>query len=288
MPVTVIIPAHNESSVIVDCLRTLTDGAREGELEVIVVCNGCTDDTADRARSVGSPVKVIETDVPSKCNALNLGDDAARYFPRFYVDADVCLPLESVRQVGAVLEDGLYLAAAPRMEVDLRQRGWSVRAYYHVWLSLPYCRDAMIGSGVYALSEAGRKRFGRFPETKADDTFVRLLFTPAERSTVDGCTFTVAPPTTLGSVVKIKARSHFGTRELRQQYPGLFRNESSHKRALASMLAKRPSIWPELTVYGYVKVMTRLRSYWKRHFGDQTKWERDETTRVAIVPAPGR
>src|SRR4030095_14237372 len=80
---------HDEATLIEGCLRDLTAGAPPGELEVIVVCNGCTDDTEARARAFGDPVRVISTETASKALALNLGDEAARGFPRFYVHADL-------------------------------------------------------------------------------------------------------------------------------------------------------------------------------------------------------
>ena len=66
------------------CLAAITGGARPGELQVIVVCNGCDDDTAERARRHGEPVSVVETEVASKHVALNLGvelplNDKARH-----------------------------------------------------------------------------------------------------------------------------------------------------------------------------------------------------------------
>jgi glycosyltransferase involved in cell wall biosynthesis len=280
MPATVIIPAHQESSVITRCLHTLTDGARDGELDVIVVCNACTDDTADLARRFAPVVKVIETEVPSKSNALNLGDEAAHGFPRFYVDADVLLPLEALRAVAPLLEQGQCLAAAPRINVDTTGCGWGVRAFYRMWLSLPYFCENMIGSGVYALSEKGRQRFGKFPDTKADDTYIRLLFTRAERKVVEGCAFTVMAPKTLRELIRIKARSHFGTQELKAQYPTLFKREvRSHKSVLFERAVTSPGSWPDLVLYVYVKALTRIRSFWKMHFGDRQKWERDETSR---------
>ena len=60
----------------------MTENAEPGEMEIIVVCNGCKDDTADVARAFGDPVKVVETEIPSKIKALNLGDEAATCFPR--------------------------------------------------------------------------------------------------------------------------------------------------------------------------------------------------------------
>lgn len=69
----IIIPAHNEAAVIGQTLKGLLRQVGEGD-EVIVVCNGCSDDTAGVARRFEPRVTVLETDVPSKTNALNLGD----------------------------------------------------------------------------------------------------------------------------------------------------------------------------------------------------------------------
>ncbi len=189
--ISVIVPAHNESSGIDRCLDVLLEGCAEGELQVVVVCNGCDDDTAAIARRYGAPVEVVETPVASKAAALRLGDEAAQGFPRFYLDADVELPLESLRRVADVLRDGPWLAAAPCLRVDLSGRRWAIRAYYAIWTRLPYHASGMIGSGVYALSEAGRSRFETFPDLISDDGFVRLQFSPEERTSVPNSEFTI-------------------------------------------------------------------------------------------------
>jgi glycosyltransferase involved in cell wall biosynthesis len=277
--VSIIIPAHNESAVIGRCLRSILDGAAPDELEIIVVCNGCKDDTAAIARSFGPCVRVIETDVPSKANALNLGDRAATAFPRFFVDADIVLPIDSIRQTTAVLRGGSVLAAAPMMRVDTSRCAWAVRAFYQVWLSLPYARQGMIGSGVYAVSEAGRRRFDQFPKITADDAFVRLQFSAEERQTVESCHFTITPPQTLSALVAIKTRSHFGNLELRTLYPQVERNENAAHGGPLARLAVNPLNWPRLAAYLYVKVATRRRSRARLRRGDHNRWERDDTSR---------
>ena len=70
--ISIVVPARNESPVIARTLKAMTNGAAPGEIDLIVVCNGCTDDTATVARSFGPPVRVIETEVGGKANALNL------------------------------------------------------------------------------------------------------------------------------------------------------------------------------------------------------------------------
>src|ERR1051325_6388342 len=86
---SIIIAAHNEGPVIEKTLRSILANALDRPLQVIVVANGCSDDTAARARAVGVPIEVIETPLGNKVNALNLGDRAAKYFPRAFMDADV-------------------------------------------------------------------------------------------------------------------------------------------------------------------------------------------------------
>ena len=48
--VSIVIPAHNEERVLPRLLAGLTDSARPGEFDVVVVANRCTDATADGAR----------------------------------------------------------------------------------------------------------------------------------------------------------------------------------------------------------------------------------------------
>ena len=96
---SVVIPAHNEDAVIERCLDALFTGIAAEELDVIVVCNGCTDDTAERARQLPYPVRVLELERAHKPAALRAGDAAALVLPRLYLDADVVLPGESARRV---------------------------------------------------------------------------------------------------------------------------------------------------------------------------------------------
>src|SRR5690349_17015586 len=98
-PASVVIPAHNEGTVIERCLDALFGGIDPAALDVVVACNGCVDDTAQRARLSGHPVRVLELGQASKAAALRAGDEAARYFPRLYLDADVVLAGPSALRV---------------------------------------------------------------------------------------------------------------------------------------------------------------------------------------------
>ena len=279
---TVIIPAHNEASVILRCLKSVRDAWAGAMPETIVVANNCSDNTAQIARDFDPNVTAIETPIGSKVHALNLGDEAATGYPRFYLDADIVLEKGSLETLCQELERPGVLAVAPLIDVDLTDRSWPVRAYYNVWLQLPYCRSGMIGSGIYGVSEEGRQRFDTFPKITADDAFVRLQFKPAERKTVESCRFTVTPPKTLTSIIDIKTRSHYGNEELRQQFPELWNNEEVNHGSPLRRLAMNPLWWPSLAVYLYVKVATRKRVRQRFERGEVHKWERDESSREAV------
>jgi len=189
----VIIPAHNESSVITRCLDALAATAGSEELEVVVVCNGCTDDTAVVSRDHPIAPVVIETEVPSKSNALNLGDAAATSFPRMYLDADIELLPGSLEATFAALRDGVH-ASAPKPVFSTGSSSLPVRMFYAAWRHVPYFNDSMIGSGVYAMDREGRSRFDAFPPIIADDGYVRLLFAEQERRAVGTGGFVVKAP----------------------------------------------------------------------------------------------
>jgi GT2 family glycosyltransferase len=108
----VIIPAYNEAAVIARTLMPLSQASVDGLFEVIVVCNGCTDRTADVARSVPG-VQVVELVQGSKPAALNAGDEAATLWPRLYLDADIEICATAVLAVLDRLSEGDVLAARP-------------------------------------------------------------------------------------------------------------------------------------------------------------------------------
>jgi glycosyltransferase involved in cell wall biosynthesis len=277
----VVVPAHDEERVIARCLEALLRDARPGELEIVVVCNGCTDRTADVAREFGDAVRVLETPTGSKILALNMGDAAATAFPRIYQDADVVLTTDGVRRIAAVLRDGPALAAAPSMDMDLSAASWPVRAYYDVWARLPYTREGMIGVGTYALSREGRARFDEFPDVVADDGYVRMLFTADERVKVDGARVRVTAPAELADLIRIKTRSRLGGYELRTRFPDLVRREQAGKSyggALGVVVA-RPWLWVRALAYLWVNVAARLRAGRQLRSGEAYVWERDRSSR---------
>jgi glycosyltransferase involved in cell wall biosynthesis len=277
---SIVIPACNEESVISRTLKAMTDGANSGELEIVVICNGCTDRTAAIARSFGHGVRVVETKLAGKAHALNLGDEATSSFPRIYSDADVILPLHVIRCLSNRLATGDVLAVAPTSRVDLTGCSWSVRAYYAIRALLPSGREGIGGSGVYAVSEAGRRRFCEFPKVTADDGFVRIQFSAAERETLASVSSIVFAPRALKDLIITKTRSQYGSLELAKLFPELWKNKGEDNNMALAKLFKYPRLWPKLIVYCLVTITAKRRARNRLHRGNFI-WQRDETSRVA-------
>jgi len=280
MSIAVIIPAHNEALVIGRCLEALRTGTGPSDLEIVVVCNGCNDDTAERARTADSGIRVVETSVASKAHALNAGEAMVKGFPRFYVDADVVITADAIRSIASRLDDDV-LAASPTMEMDLSRSSWPVRAYYRIWTGLPYVREGMMGVGVYALSEEGRRRFDEFPDVISDDGYVRMLFGPTERSRVDDAKVRVTAPRRFDDLLRIKSRSRLGLYQLHTRYAGISSREQRSKsyRGAAGTVALRPWLWPHAAVYLAVQLATRRRARRQLASLDSYVWERDRSSR---------
>ena len=276
---SVVIPAHQEERTIGRCLEALAPLVETGSVEVVVVVNGSTDGTARTARA-HTGVRVLETPVPSKAHALNLGDTAVTTFPRVYLDADVLVAPAGLQRLAAVLDGPEPRVGSVALDVDLTDCSWPVRYFYDIFLRLPYARAQLIGLGLYAFSRAGRSRFTTFPDHTADDLFVDRLFTSAERVVLADHRFTVKAPRSTSSLLAVRTRVHFGNDELADAAPADERFASSASgsaRALAAVVVEEPRLLPRALVYIAITLVARRRASVRRRSGRRI-WDRDEST----------
>lgn len=277
MVCSVLIPAHNEASVVGRALEALINVNHLSPDCIVVVCNGGSDKTPEIAASYG--VKIIETEIPSKTNALNLGDSQLLDYPRIYLDADIILNEGAINSIIDYLEMGDKLACSPKPVMDLSNSNWFVRTYYDIWLSLPYCREGMIGAGCFALSKKGRERFEKFPDVIADDGYIRALFKVSERGMVAGAIATVTAPKDLRWLLKIKVRSRLGQMQLAKRFPELIENEEKNYSGALKSLLYKPYTWHKLLVYLYVVVVSKIMAKRKISTMNDYIWEKDESSR---------
>lgn len=270
---SIVIPAHNEESVLQRCLDELLASTASEELDVIVVANGCTDGTAAIARRHG--VRVIETPVPGKANALRLGDAACTTFPRVYLDADVVLSTDSVRAlVEAAARPGV-LACAPAPEWDLAGAGPVAKRIHRVHDLLMAGHRALAGTGVYVLSPDGHSRVFPLPDVIADDEWVHRSFTGRERAVVPGARSVVRPPRTVREHLRRRVRVRSGNRQL----TALGRPAATRVGAgeLGALLVRR-AVSP-VDVACYLSVLLLDRALTRAH-GSRVGWATDGSSRV--------
>ncbi|WP_066942295.1 glycosyltransferase [Microtetraspora fusca] len=282
--ISVVIPAHNEARVIGRLLDALLRDARHGEFDVVVVANGCTDDTADVAErhAGGDPhVRVLTTPVASKREALRLGDAAARGFPRLYVDADVTLDTAAARALATRLTGpGAPLAAAPERRLALAGRPWTVRAYYEVWSRLPQVRNGLFARGAIGVNREGNDRIRALPLVMADDLAASLAFRDAERAILSGVWAVIHPPRTFADLLRRRIRAATGVGELERVAGAGAPSARTAPRDLVAVAAREPRLLPAVALFVAVAVLARFGARAPLRAGDFDTWLRDESSRT--------
>ncbi|GLZ41370.1 glycosyltransferase [Actinokineospora sp. NBRC 105648] len=261
--IDVVVPARDEGALIGACLRSVSaPGVR-----VVVVADGCSDDTAERAAEAGA--EVVETAARGKAAALNTGlsrcrDGAAVVF----LDADTVLTPGTTEALARVLDTPRPLLAAPR-PLLVRPTGRLGRDFAAVWTRLPGVEGDVIGAGCYAVSAAGRERWSEFPPIVADDAFVRTLFAPDERVVVREGAFLLVLPEGR-ELVDVVRRWRSGNAAL-ETSPSVDRTGNLR------VVARRPGLWPHLPGFAAVLAAGKLRS--------TTGWARASRLREVGRPA---
>lgn len=271
-PLSVIVPANNEAGWIDACLAAVagSEGARG---EVIVVANGCTDDTAGRARGhqaalarAGFALTVLELPALGKPGALNAGDRAARFPARAWLDADVLVSPPLLAQIAEALDTG-----APRLASGSPQvapaRNPVTRAYARFWTRLPFVTEGCPAFGLYAVNAAGRARWEDFPQVISDDTFVRLSFAPHERVRVPA-TYSWPMVEGFAPLVRVRRRQDRGVEEIARLYPRMRENDAIPRPSKGWLL--RRLLEDPAAFLTYAAVTLAVRAGW----GAQSGWVR--------------
>ena len=275
---SVIIPAHNEAATIGRNLRALRDGTREGDLDVVVVCNGCTDHTAEVARRADPHARVIEIEQPSKAEAVRVGNTATDVFPRVHLDADIELNGRAVMQLLEPITRDHVLATAPGRDVPRAGCSRWVQWYYDVWESLPQVETGIFGRGVVVLSEEAQARVTALPRMMSDDLGMSDSFSGEERRVVPAAVAVVHPPRTVRDLVRRRIRITTGNAQAERL--GVRRPASrTSVRTLLALSVGRPGLALRLPVFVGVHVAARLGARRALRSGDFTTWHRDESSR---------
>jgi glycosyltransferase involved in cell wall biosynthesis len=264
-PFYVFIPANNEGGYIAACLDALLVQQTSAPVTVIVAANGCSDDTVEKAlaktaafEARGWTLRCLDLERGGKTYALN---EAETLLPdagvaRAYLDADVLCDPNLIEEIRRALDTDQPRYATGTLRVA-RARTWVTRAYAAIWTRLPFVQDGVVGAGFFAVNGPGRARWGRFPDIIADDTFVRLQFSPDERletparyhwPMVEG----------LRALIRVRRRQNAGADEVARRFPDLMRNEGKSPLGVAGFARLLRDLPLQLMIYLTVHVAVRL------------------------------
>ncbi|MGA5700466.1 bifunctional polysaccharide deacetylase/glycosyltransferase family 2 protein [Peterkaempfera bronchialis] len=181
-PVTVLVPAYNEQECIANTVRSLAES--DHPIEVIVIDDGSSDDTADIVEALALPwVRVIRQANAGKAAALNTGLAHASHDLVVMMDGDTVFEPSTVRELVQPFGDPGVGAVAGNAKVGNRDTligawqhieyvmGFNLdRRMYDVLGCMPTIPGAVGAFRRSALVEAG----GMSDDTLAEDTDVTM------------------------------------------------------------------------------------------------------------------
>ncbi len=283
--ISVIVPAHNEARSIgrlLDALVGAPDStAVASGLDVVVVCNGCSDDTAAVAARYGhgDDLRVVQIPVPSKIEALRTGNAHARHPTRAFVDADVVIDHAGLVAMQQAMERTGALAAGPTRLLDRQGVSLPVRWYYDIWEELPQVAEGLFGRGVVMVSAEGLGRLDLSADLLSDDLAMSEAFAPSQRVVVGAATVTIRPPKTLADLLRRRIRVALGNAQADQ----LGVRTEAARTSISDVLrpaVRHPRLAPKVPVFLAVTVLARVAARRQRASGAPAGWLRDESSRT--------
>lgn len=271
---SIVVPAYNEASVIKNTLESVSNGTQPNEFDIIVICNGCKDNTAKVARETAPHARVFELTKASKTNALNKGIQLATAYPVIFLDADIQTTAQAIRNLVHHLNWSGKALGYGAAQFNTGDSNYLVRSFYQAWLQNPYFDKHKMG-GFFAISKTGIDQLGEIPEVTNDDEYVRRKLL-SDSVWVKTAPYLIEAPRNLKNLVQVRSRVYRGNKGLKNGNIKLKKN--SNARVFLMRLLKSPSLWPGACVFFSVAIIAHLRN---RFCTQQPTWEQDKSARQA-------
>ena len=161
--VSVIVPAHNEEKYVKRCIDSIKESASEynGEIEIIIVCNRCTDNTEQIAKENGA--KVILNDDRCIAKVRNAGIKNASGDIIITIDCDNRMTKGTISEICDKLSCDKYIGGGAPIRFE--------RYSFPLWCNDIMCRISFKLTGLYCgIFWAKKQTFdeiGGFVEKKA-------------------------------------------------------------------------------------------------------------------------
>lgn len=139
--VSVIVPAHNEEKYVKRCIESIKKSAThfKGNVEIIVVCNRCTDRTEEIA--LENSAHVVKNEDRCIARVRNAGIKAARGKVILTMDCDNRMTPGTIQEVYAKLKSGEYIGGGAPMRFE--------RYSFPLFLNDMMCRMGFKLTGLY-------------------------------------------------------------------------------------------------------------------------------------------
>jgi glycosyltransferase involved in cell wall biosynthesis len=270
----VIIPAYNEERVIGNILESLKLGIEKKWFSVVVACNGTSDNSVEHIRNRYPMITCLDIKKASKTNAINEAEKINLGFPRIFIDADVVISSDAVKNMISYIDkiEGPAVVA-PRGIINTSKSDVLVRKYYSAWTKTVFYLEHGFGSGVYCLNKKARSTFECFPEIIADDGFVREVVSHKQFFVCEQAESLVEAPRTINDLLNIKIRSKLGNIQLVKL--GIIKNKATK----STRFLKKVSVFNVL-VYIAVSYISKRGAERKLKNISEYSWQRDESSRM--------
>lgn len=273
--VTVCIPVHNGADHIVRCLERVSQFDFAGKVHVVCVANGCTDDSADRARRMASlfldngwELSVIELDEVGKSAAIRCGEERSPEGLFVALDVNVLPAVDSLHHlIAAANTDGLRVASAQLRYVETGSS--MVRHFARAYGCSPFARSNDIKGTFTLFSHGHREVVKTLPDVGADDRYFLRTAARSERGSVEAAAVDYYFPSTFAALVRQQIRWKRGNRHVDATIETI--DAPSHENSRWPYFRPRP---PAISVAVYVAVtlvatlVARLRPH------DKPAWRR--------------
>jgi len=252
-PISVVIAAYNEEKLIAETLRTLLATDYTGEIEVVVVDDGSTDQTAAEIERVArneSRIRIFQQENRGKARALQRGLAAAHHAIVVFLDADTQCQRDTLprllepfadERIGAVSGHAkvgnlrTFIARCQALEYTC---GFNLdRRAYNRWQCITVVPGAISAVRKEAINEAG----GLSLETLAEDTDLTLSLHRHRQRIVyvpDAIAWTEAPET-VRALARQRSRWAYGTLQCLWKHRDMVFNWNYRALGWFSL----PSIW---------------------------------------------
>lgn len=273
--VSVCLPVHNAEDAVVSALSGVTTWDYDGPLHLICVPNGCTDRSAERARSAaplfaarGWRLTVSEIDAPQKVAALKHAESLASEGWFLALDVHVRPHRDALRQVLEHAETRDLSVASAQLRYVVEGSA-AVRRFARAYGRTPYARGNDLKGTFVAVAPDRRHLVAEMPGVGSEDRYYLRATPRDQRGSVDDAVVEYHFPGGLKSLVRQQARWHRNNAALDDRLPG--GDPPAHEADRWPYFSPRPSM---LDIATYAAVWTAAFALARIRPTESTAWSR--------------